>query len=61
MSDEGIDPVMEAVSALRGAGIVVEPSSDKLDCWLIGDMTFSDADVWRLAASRGLVEADEPR
>jgi hypothetical protein len=58
MSDEDIDPVMEAVSALRGTGIVVEPSGDKLDYWLIGDMTFSDADVWRLAISRGLVAAD---
>jgi hypothetical protein len=52
---------MEAVSALRGAGIEVEPSGDELDCWLIGDMTFSDADLWRLALSRGLVEEGESR
>jgi hypothetical protein len=58
---EGDDPILEAVSALRGAGTAVEPSGDELDCWLIGDMTFSDADLWRLAVSRGLVEAGEPR
>jgi hypothetical protein len=52
---------MEAVSALRGAGIEVEPSGDELDCWLIGDMTFSDADLWRLALSRGLVGVGEAR
>jgi hypothetical protein len=57
--NDDADPVLEAVAALRGAGIEVEPSGDELDCWLIGDMTFSDADLWRLAASRGLVKAGE--
>lgn len=45
--DDEADPIMEAVTALRAAGIAVAP---------IGDLVFSDADLWRLAASRGLVE-----
>ena len=60
MGDDA-DPILEAVAALRGARMKVEPSGDELDCWLIGDMTFSDADLWRLALSRGLVEEGESR
>nr|WP_083916320.1 hypothetical protein [Methylobacterium sp. B34] len=54
MTDEA-DPILEAVAALRAAGVAVAPIGDELDCWQIGDLTFSDADLWRLAASRGLV------
>lgn len=52
------DPILEAVSALRSDGVEVEPIGEELDRWRIGCFTFSDADLWRLAASRGLVEAD---
>jgi len=55
------DPVMEAVAALEADGVMIAPVGEELDRWRIGDFIRSDADVWRLAASRGLVEADEPR
>ncbi|MCJ2084850.1 hypothetical protein MKK88_02430 [Methylobacterium sp. E-005] len=51
------DPVLDAVEALRAAGIAVAPIGDDLERWHIGDLIFSDADVLRLAESRGLVEA----
>ncbi|MBE7200293.1 MAG: hypothetical protein INR70_21150 [Parafilimonas terrae] len=51
------DPVLEAVAALRAAGIAVAPIGDDMERWLIGDLTFSDADVLRLAESRGLIPA----
>jgi len=60
MTDEA-DPVLEAVAALRAAGVAVSPIGNELERWLIGDMTFSDADLWRLAASRGLLEDGEAR
>ncbi|MGU3541887.1 hypothetical protein [Methylobacterium sp. A52T] len=46
MGDEA-DPVLEAVAALRAAGIVVEPIGDELERWQVGDFHFSDADLWR--------------
>ena len=55
------DPVLEAVAALRAAGVAVEPIGDELERWQIGDFHFSDADVWRLAVSRGLVEGGDSR
>lgn len=55
MTDE-TDPVLEAVAVLRAAGVVVEPIGDEFERWQFGDFHFSDADLWRLAASRGLVE-----
>ncbi|MEH3063835.1 MAG: hypothetical protein PGN33_14200 [Methylobacterium radiotolerans] len=55
------DPIMEAVEALRGAQVPVVPVDDELERWQIGDLIFSDADLWRLAASRGLVEDGDSR
>lgn len=55
MTDE-TEPVLEAVAALRAAGVAVDPIGDELERWQIGDLIFSDADLWRLAVSRGLVE-----
>ena len=55
--DESADPVLDAVDALRAAGIAVAPIGDELERWQIGDLVFLDADVLRLAESRGLVEA----
>lgn len=55
------DPIMEAVDALVAAKIPVVPIGDELERWQIGDLVFSDADLWRLAASRGLVEDGDSR
>ncbi|SFV09147.1 MULTISPECIES: hypothetical protein [unclassified Methylobacterium] len=60
MTDDA-DPVLEAVAALRAAGVAVAPIGDELERWQIGDLIFSDADLWRLAASRGLVEDGDSR
>ncbi|KQS71304.1 hypothetical protein ASG32_29220 [Methylobacterium sp. Leaf361] len=60
MTDD-TDPILEAVTALRAAGIPVWPIGDELEHWQIGDLVFSDADLWRLAASRGLVEDGDSR
>lgn len=51
------DPVLDAVAALRAAGIALAPIGEEIERWQIGDLVFSDADVLRLAESRGLVEA----
>ena len=56
MTDDA-DPVLDAVTALRAAGVAVNPIGDELERWQIGDLIFSDADVLRLAESRGLIEA----
>jgi hypothetical protein len=58
MSDE-VDPVLEAVTALRATGVVVTSIGDELDRWQIGDLTVSDAELWRLAESRGLIADGE--
>jgi len=58
---EAHDPILEAIEALWTAGILVMPTGDDLDRWQVGDMTFSDADLLRLAVSRGLVEEGESR
>ena len=50
------DPVLAAVAALRAAGIKAIPTGNYMELWQIGDLIYSDADVLRLAASRGLVE-----
>ncbi|MEE7460386.1 hypothetical protein MFUR16E_03110 [Methylobacterium fujisawaense] len=50
--DDGSDLILEAVDALRGAGVAVAPIGDELESWQIGDFVYSDADLWRLAASR---------
>lgn len=55
MSDDH-DPVLEAVAALRATGIIVEPIGDDMDRWQIGDLLFSDAEIVRIAMSRGLME-----
>jgi hypothetical protein len=52
------DPILEAVAALRSDGVEAEPIGEELDRWRIGDFELSDAELWRLAASRGLVEED---
>lgn len=54
--DDAADPIMEAMTALGAAGVAVAPIGDELERWQVGDLVFSDADLWRLAASRGLVE-----
>jgi hypothetical protein len=51
------DPVLEAVAALRAAGIAVAPIGDDMERWQIGGLNFSDADVLPLAESRGLIPA----
>ncbi|WP_267357150.1 MULTISPECIES: hypothetical protein [unclassified Methylobacterium] len=51
------DPILDAVDALRASGITVVPIGEELDRWQIGCFTFSDAELLRLAESRGLVEA----
>ena len=50
------DPVLDAVGALRAAGVAVAPIGEELERWQIGDLIFSDDEVLRLAQSRGLVE-----
>lgn len=60
MTDD-TDPILEAVAALRAAGVAVAPIGEELERWQIGDLVFSDADLWRLAASRGLVEDSNSR
>ncbi|WP_457104353.1 hypothetical protein [Methylobacterium sp. P5_C11] len=50
---------MEAVDALVAAKIPVVPIGDEWEHWQIGNLIFSDDDLWRLAASRGLVEHDQ--
>lgn len=52
---------MEAVDALMAAKIPVVPIGDEWEHWQIGDLIFSDDDLWRLAASRGLVEDGDSR
>lgn len=55
MSDEpGL--ILEAVAALEAAGIAVEPVGEGTDRWRIGDLLFSDAELVRIAMSRGLME-----
>ncbi len=55
------DPIMEAVGALVAAQIPVVLIGDEVEHWQIGDLVFSDDDLWRLAASRGLVESADAR
>ena len=50
------DPVLDAVDALRAAGVAVAPIGEELERWQIGCFTFTDAELLRLAESRGLVE-----
>ncbi len=52
---------MEAVDALMAARIPVMPIGEELEHWQIGDLIFSDDDLWRLATSRGLVDNGESR
>ncbi|MFB0492982.1 hypothetical protein ABIE45_005568 [Methylobacterium sp. OAE515] len=50
------DPVHKAVAALKAAGIAVAPVGEEMDRWRIGDLLFSDAELVRIAMSRGLME-----
>jgi len=50
------DPVRDAVDALRTAGIAVAPIGKELERWQIGCFKLTDAELLRLAESRGLVE-----
>lgn len=61
MIPDDVDPILEAVDALRAVGVAVAPIGDELDRWQVGDFIFSDADLWRLAASRRLVEDGDAR
>ena len=56
MSANDPDSVLEAVAALKAAGIPVEPVDEEMDRWRIGDLLFSDAELVRIAMSRGLME-----
>ncbi|MGU3661694.1 hypothetical protein [Methylobacterium fujisawaense] len=49
-------PIREAVDALRAAGAVLAPIGEELERRQIGDLTLSDSELWRSAASRGWVE-----
>ena len=51
------DPILEAGAALSAARIAVAPIGEELERWQIGDLIFSDAEMLRLAESRGPVEA----
>ena len=55
MSDDTY-PVLKAVAALEAAGIAVEPVGEEMGRWRIGDLLFSDAELVRIARSRGLME-----
>ena len=55
MSDDA-DLVLKALVALQAAGIAVEPVGEEIDRWRIGDLLFSDAELVRIAMSRGLME-----
>ncbi len=50
-----------ADAALRTTGAPVPPIGDELERWQVGDLVFSDANLWRLAPSRGLVEDVDSR
>lgn len=52
------DPALEAMNALRADGVDVMPVGEELDRWRVGDFTYSDADLCRLALSRGLIQDD---
>ncbi|MBP2495363.1 hypothetical protein ABID82_002304 [Methylobacterium sp. PvP062] len=55
------DPVLAAVAALRAAGIKAIPTGHDMELWQIGNLIYSDADVLRLAESRGLVDGGDAR
>lgn len=59
--DDEADLIMEAVTALQAAGITGAPIGDELKRWQIGNLVFSDAELWRLVASRELVEDGDAR
>lgn len=59
--DDEAGPILQAVTALRAAGVTVALVGDELERWQIGDLAFFDADLWGLAAIRGLVENVDPR
>ncbi|MBP2493624.1 hypothetical protein ABID82_005787 [Methylobacterium sp. PvP062] len=52
---------MKVETALRAASVAVAPIGDELERWQIDDLVFSDADLWRLAACRRLVEDGDAR
>ncbi|WP_267424345.1 hypothetical protein [Methylobacterium sp. GC_Met_2] len=56
MNSVDSDPVLDAVEALRAAGIAVAPVGEEMDRWRIGDLLSSDAELVRIAISRGLME-----
>lgn len=57
---DDVDPALVAMAALRADGVAVEATGEELDLWRVGDFTFSDADLWRLAVSRGLIPDTAP-
>lgn len=59
--DDEADLILQAVTALRAAGITVALAGDELERWQIGDLAFFDADLWGLAAIRRLVGDVDPR
>jgi hypothetical protein len=60
MSDDA-ELILEVVAVLGAAGVAVAPIGNELDRWQVRDLTFSDADLWRLALRRGLVGNGESR
>ena len=55
MSDDA-DPVLNAVAALKAAGVAVEPVGEETERWRIGELLFSDAELVKVAMSRGLMD-----
>jgi hypothetical protein len=53
------DPAQAAAEALRAAGVEVHPVGEEMDEWAIGCFVFTDAELVRLAVSRGLLSEDE--
>jgi hypothetical protein len=56
-----IDPVLEAVEALRAGGVEAEPCGDDFERWRVGDFVLDDATLLRLAERMGLVEDGDAR
>lgn len=52
------DPALEAMIALQADGVHVTAIGEELDLWRVGDFTYTDADLCRLAVSRGLIHDD---
>ncbi|QGY05482.1 hypothetical protein MMSR116_29020 [Methylobacterium mesophilicum SR1.6/6] len=52
-----IDPILEAVEALRLLGKTVEPWSDDFALWLVDGETLTDSDLLALAIRLGVMDS----